>query len=133
MHISPGLGMAIMFNNYAHDVATALLAASAFTMRATVKVQSELGTPDSVRFFLQVYRIMRKFFKISLWWIILGGVPRTIFYTSFEWANAVDKLQVPALILKHILLTVLVIVGIRAWSRLKRQVVLLESSLLDKN
>ncbi len=131
MQISPGLGMFIMFNNYAHDVATALLAASAFTMRATVRVQAEIGTQASARFFLQVYGIMRKFFRISLWWIVLGGIPRTIFYTSFEWANAVDKLQVPALIFKHILLSILVIIGIVAWRRLKQQAARLEASLAE--
>lgn len=129
MQISPAAGMLIMFNNYAHDVATALLAASAFTMRAVIKVQVEMDTPAAALFFLKSYRIMRKFFKISLWWIIIGGIPRTIFYKSFEWANAVDKLQVPALVFKHILLSCLVIWGIIAWRRLNRKVNLLREAL----
>lgn len=129
MQISPAVGMLIMFNNYAHDVATALLAASAFTMRAVIKVQVEMDTPAAALFFLKSYRIMRKFFKISLWWIVIGGIPRTIFYKSFEWANAVDKLQIPALVFKHILLSGLVIWGIIAWWRLNRKVNLLREAL----
>jgi len=129
MQISPGLGVAIMMNNYFHDVATALMAASAFCLYAIVRVRDMLDTRDATLFFLRTYRIMVKFFRFSLWWIILGGVPRTIFYTSFEWANAADKLQVPALVVKHILMVVFVVWGVSAWRRLKLRVTELTGSL----
>lgn len=122
MEISPGLGVAIMFNNYAHDVATALLAASVFTLHAVVRIQAVENSPTGTRFFLKTYDAMMKLVRFSLWWIVLGGIPRTIFYTSFEWANAADKLQIPALIFKHILFVVVVVWGIIAWKRLKRRV-----------
>ena len=129
MHISPGLGVAIMMNNYFHDVATALLAASAFTLHALLRVQAARNNPTATRYFLQTHDIMVKFFRFALWWIIIGGVPRTIFYKSFEWANAADKLQVPALMVKHVLMAVLVVWGVVAWRRLKRKVALLRAEL----
>ena len=56
-------------------------------------------------------------------------MPRTIFYTSFEWANAADKLQVPALMVKHVMIVTAVVWGIIAWRRLKKKVALLRASL----
>ena len=129
MQISPGLGVAIMMNNYFHDVATALLASSAFVIHAIARVQAEMNNPAGTRFFLQTYDRMVRFFRFALYWIILGGIPRTIFYTSFEWANAADKLQVPALMVKHVVMAVLVVWGVYAWRQLKRKVALLRESV----
>ena len=129
MQISPGLGVAIMMNNYFHDVATAMLIATSFTLHALVRIQSTMNSPLATLFFLKTYRRMVKLFRFALWWVILGGVPRTIFYTSFEWANAADKMQVPALMVKHVMIVTLVVWGIIAWRRLKRKVADLENSL----
>ena len=72
---------------------------------------------------------MVKLFKFALWWVILGGVPRTIFYTSFEWANAADKLQVPALAVKHVMMFTAVVWGFYAWRRMQEKVAVLRESL----
>lgn len=129
MQISPELGVAIMMNNYFHDVATALLAASAFVIHAIVRTQAVMASRESTLFFLRTYDQMVKFFRFALWWIVIGGIPRTIFYRSFEWANAADKLQVPALMVKHVVMAVLVVWGVYAWRRLKIKVAVLRESL----
>lgn len=129
MEISPGLGVAIMMNNYFHDVATALMAASAFCIFALAKTCDEFGDPVATRFYLRTYRQMGRFFRFSLYWIVIGGIPRTVFYTRFEWANAAGREQVPALMVKHLLMAALVIFGIRAWRRLKQKAASLEASL----
>jgi hypothetical protein len=126
---SPGLGVAVMMNNYFHDVATAMLAASAFCLYAIDQVRTAINTQTATIFFLKTYRIMVKFFHFALWWIIIGGVPRTIFYRSFEWNHFADQLQVPALMVKHILMAALVVWGVYAWRRLKKKVALLQESL----
>ncbi|MDR3581002.1 MAG: hypothetical protein P4L44_13660 [Oryzomonas sp.] len=126
---SPGLGVAVMMNNYFHDVATAMLAASAFCLHAIVRVQASMNTQAATIFFLKTHRIMVKFFRFSIWWIVIGGIPRTIFYVSFEWNHFADKQQVPALMVKHVLMAVLVVWGVFAWRRLKKMVVRLRDSL----
>jgi hypothetical protein len=125
----PGLGVAVMMNNYFHDVATAMLAASAFCLYAINRARDAINTPTATVFFLRTYRIMVKFFHFALWWIVIGGVPRTIFYRSFEWNHFADQLQVPALVVKHILMATAVVWGIFAWRRLKRKVAELSDSL----
>ena len=79
MEISPGLGVAIMMNNYFHDVATALLAASSFCIYALVKTHDLLDDQVATLFYLKAYRQMRRFFRFALYWIIIGGIPRPIF------------------------------------------------------
>ena len=127
--ISPGLGVVIMMNNYFHDVGTALLIGSAFALHVITRIQAAMNTETATVFFLKTYSQMVKLFRFALWWVILGGVPRTIFYTSFEWANAADKLQVPALMVKHVMIVAAVVWGVIAWRRLKVKAAALRESL----
>jgi hypothetical protein len=129
MHISPGLGVAIMMNNYFHDMATGLLVGSGFALHAIIRIVKTMNTPEAILFFLKTNRHMVKLFKFALWWVVLGGVPRTIFYTSFEWANAADKLQVPALAVKHVMMFAAVVWGVTAWRRMQQQVAELRGTL----
>jgi hypothetical protein len=73
-------------------------------------------------YFLNVYRSITRVAKFSVLWIILGGIPRTIFYTEFEWANAAGKGQIPALIVKHILAFLFVGSGAYLWFKLSLRV-----------
>ena len=129
MQIGPGLGVAIMMNNYFHDMATGLLVGSGFALHAIMRIQASMNTPEATLFFLKTNSHMKKLFKFALWWVVLGGVPRTIFYTSFEWANAADKLQIPALAVKHVMMFAAVVWGIVAWRRMQKKVQLLRDSL----
>jgi len=127
--IGPGLGVAIMMNNYFHDMATGLLVGSGFVLHVIISIQASMNTAESALFFLKTNQRMVKLFKFALWWVILGGIPRTIFYTSFEWANAADKLQVPALAVKHVMMFAAVVWGVTAWRRMQKKVELLKESL----
>jgi hypothetical protein len=129
MQIGPGLGVAIMMNNYFHDMATGLLVGSGFALHAIMRIQASMNTPEATLFFLRTNSHMKKLFKFALWWVVLGGIPRTIFYTSFEWANAADKLQIPALAVKHVMMFAAVVWGIVAWRRMQKKVELLKESL----
>lgn len=129
MQIGPGLGVAIMMNNYFHDMATGLLVGSGFALHAILRIQATMNTPQATLFFLKTNNHMKKLFKFALWWVVLGGIPRTIFYTSFEWANAADKLQIPALAVKHVMMFAAVVWGIYAWRRMQKRVAILQESL----
>jgi hypothetical protein len=129
MQIGPGLGVAIMMNNYFHDMATGLLVGSGFALHAIIRIQASMNTIEATLFFLKTNRQMVKLFKFALWWVILGGIPRTIFYTSFEWANAADKLQIPALAVKHVMMFAAVVWGVVAWRRMQKKVKMLKESL----
>ncbi len=120
--MSPALGVFIMMNNYFHDVATALLAASGIAMWLIVKKYDDNTNTDVTVYFLSIYRGITKLARFSLCWILIGGIPRTIAYKDFEWANAVGKNQVPALIAKHVLAFALVGTGVYLWVKLNNRI-----------
>jgi hypothetical protein len=121
--MSPTLGVIIMMNNYFHDVATALLMASAFTIWIIYKrYESARQSQDITDYFLWIYNSATKLAKFSILWIILGGIPRTYFYTEFEWSNAAGKSQIPALMVKHVLFFIFVGTGAYLWIKINTKV-----------
>ncbi|HSN15355.1 MAG TPA: hypothetical protein VLT61_12040 [Anaeromyxobacteraceae bacterium] len=121
--MSPAAGIALMMNNYFHDVATALLVASAFGLWVMLRrYESGERGPDAARYFLEIHRSMARLARFSLAWIVLGGIPRTIWYGEFEWANAAGRGQVAALVVKHVVAFALVAWGVGFWLRLRRRV-----------
>jgi hypothetical protein len=128
--MTPAAGIALMLNNYFHDVATALLASSGVVLWVLLR-RYEAGTrgPDAARYFLEVQRSMVKLARFSLAWIVLGGIPRTIWYADFEWANAAGRGQVAALAVKHVVFAVVVGFGIAFWRRLRARVRAVEAEL----
>lgn len=130
--INPVFGIAIMMNNYFHDVATALLAASGIALWVIVrKYDSHPNRADRpvAEYFLSLYNSMTRVARFSLYWILIGGVPRTLFYRDFEWVTAVKHGQVPALIVKHVLAFAFVGTGVHLWIRLRRRVKDIEESI----
>ena len=135
IEINPILGIAIMMNNYFHDVATALLGASGVALWVIMKRYDEhprQNERDVTEYFLALYKSMTKLARFSLYWILIGGVPRTLFYKDFEWVTAVQHGQVPALIVKHILAFTFVGIGVHLWIRLKHRVKDIEGNLSPK-
>jgi len=120
--LSPGLGLAVMMNNYLHDVATALLVGSAVALWALLREHRADDGPGAGRYLLRAEARLRRLALVALGWIVLGGVPRAYFFESFEWANAVGKAQVPALVAKHVVIFLLVGLGAWGWRRLRRKV-----------
>ncbi len=121
--MTPGFALALMLNNYLHDVATALLAASGFALWVLLR-RYEAGPrgPGEARYFLGIQRDMARLARLSLAWIVLGGIPRTIWYADFEWANAAGRGQVPVLVAKHAVAFALVGLGIALWRRIRARV-----------
>ena len=119
--ISPALGAIITANNYLHDVATGLMLMSF----GAIWLVSRRYTPGTGRasagLYLSLYEAVTRIAKLSLVWILLGGIPRTIYYTRLEWAPAIGETQVIAIVIKHVLVFALVGAGIYYWLLFKRQ------------
>lgn len=97
------VGILVMLNIYFHDLAVAFLFASmllAWLLTRRGELSPALG------------RSLRRWSAGSLAWVLLGGGIRELTYRQYEWLEAVGRGQVPALILKHILLMGLVAAGL---------------------
>jgi len=116
------LEVLIIINNYFHDVATAFLASSALLMLAVAKLLPKNANTQAVEYFIAVYRKFTVIAKIALLWILIGGIPRMIYYKRIEWTIALDNRIIPALMVKHGIMFALVIIGFIGWRRLSQRV-----------
>lgn len=112
----------IMMNNYFHDFAAALLVTSAVVIMILARSVERQGHIEAVRYFVDIFPKLTLLARISIGWIIVAGAVRLYFYTGFEWAEAVGRDQVPALIVKHLMLFTAVGTGAYFWFRLSRKV-----------
>lgn len=114
------LGILILLNNYLHDLAAAVLISSAILMFLLAREVTSHKNSELSSLFVKLYKKFTWVAIGSLVLIVLGGIVRTITYRQFEWASAVGREQIAALIIKHIILFALVGVGIYLWTRLAR-------------
>ena len=119
--ITPALGIALMLNNYVHDVATGLLLLSALWIGWSARDLGDDPETSTVAVFFKSYRRCVRFVWGSLIVIVVTGAVRTVFFMRFEWFPALGKGLVPVLILKHVLIFTMVGVGAYAWVRLRQR------------
>jgi hypothetical protein len=119
--MSSGWGILIILNNYFHDVATATLLSSAVILYVLGR-QAERGGIGERQAFERAYKTLTRFAWGALAWIILGGIPRTIFFRTFEFIPAQQKGIVLDLIIKHVVLVSTVIAGAVMWLRMAKTV-----------
>ena len=114
------INVLLVLLNYSHDIATALLIVSGILMVLLYVKREDLTTGSSVSELADFYRINRLITEGSLLWILLAGVPRTVFYKRYEWSYLAGDLQVGAIVVKHIVMFTLVGGLIYYWIRLSR-------------
>ncbi|MBI5641206.1 MAG: hypothetical protein HZA17_12360 [Nitrospirae bacterium] len=119
-------GMMIMVTNYSHDIATAFLAVSGLTMWLISRQHFVSESPEQELFFIRIYKGITRIAKDSLYWILLAGVPRVVFYMEYEWSDVAGRLQIVAIVIKHVVMFTLVGAGLFFWSRLSRRVKVLK-------
>jgi len=115
------MSLLIILNNYLHDVATAVLLSSAVIFYVLGK-QAKRGDAGERAAFVNAYGKLTKFARGALAWIIIGGIPRTIFFKQYEFIPADEKGIVVDLVVKHVLLVSAVIAGSVMWLRMKKAV-----------
>ncbi|MDT8316483.1 MAG: hypothetical protein RQ824_00640 [bacterium] len=116
------MGVFVMMNNYFHDVATAMLLVASILMMYMIREVERHANIETKRFFVDVYPKMSHIIGGTIVFIFMAGIVRTFTYEEFEWANAVGNEQVPAIIVKHVLVVVFLIVGLRGWFRVHKRV-----------
>jgi hypothetical protein len=111
------MSLLIILNNYFHDVATATLLSSAVILYVLGR-QAKSGGAGERRALARAYRTLTRFAQGALAWIIIGGIPRTIFFNQYEFIPANTNGIVADLIVKHVLLVSAVIAGSIMWLRI---------------
>jgi len=108
-----------MLNNYMHDLMTAVFAVSAVASWLLLRSTAAREAPGAIR---PVARGLIRLGSFSLLWVLLGGVVRALAYRKYEWMESVGREQVPALVVKHVILVSLVVAGVAVLIRARRLV-----------
>jgi hypothetical protein len=105
--------LVVMMNNYFHDLAVAFLFATSVMAHGTLRFWPGKPPPDMVRF-------IRRVACGALVWVLIGGAVRAWFYKEYEWLPKAGTAQVPALVVKHVVLVALTVWGLVGVVRLGR-------------
>jgi len=111
----------IVMNNYFHDVATATLLAATVIMYALSKQAEREGAAASATL-SGFYRTLTRFVWGALIWIVIGGIPRVIFFKTHEFIPARVNGLLVALGVKHVLMFTAVVVGTLLWRSVRRKI-----------
>jgi len=113
----------VMFNNYFHDLATALFAVcgvAAFVLHRRVGTEAKLA-----EVLLPVVRAIVRVGYGAFCWIMAAGVVRAVTYKQYEWSEAAGRNQIAVLGVKHAVLGTATLLGlvmiIRLHRRMKRE------------
>lgn len=115
------LGIALMLNNYVHDVATGLLLLSALWLGWSAKDLGATPSAETLAVFRASYQRCLRFVWGSIGVIIATGIVRTFYFMRFEWMPAMGRGLVPVLILKHVLIFSMLGAGAYSWVQLRRR------------
>ena len=116
------MGIFVMMNNYFHDLAAGIVFVSGVTMFVMVKKALEIGSREAKEIVLGVYPTLVHIIGGSIIFMLFAGVIRTFTYKEFEWANAVGNSQVPAIMVKHIVLGGIFFYGIALWIKAHKKI-----------
>lgn len=108
------MAVAVMLNNYFHDLAVAFLFAA--TLMARLMLRHWPGTPDA-----GLVRTLNLVTRGALAWVIVGGAVRAWFYREYEWAPRAGTAQIPALGVKHVVLFAVTAWGLWGLVQLNRR------------
>lgn len=114
------MSILIIMNNYFHDVATAILLSAAVVMWVLGR-QAERGSAEERAALAKFYPTLTKFAWGSLAWIVVGGIPRLIYFNTYDLGALRDDL-IPAIAVKHIVEFAAIGAGILLWRRVKRTI-----------
>lgn len=120
--MSPIFSVLLMVNNYCHDIATAMLAASGITMWVIMRQLEKTGSPEVLSLLFSLYGSISKIVTFSLIWIAVGAVPRILTFSTFEFADALADNRLPGLMARHIFSFAMALAGAYLWISLIKRI-----------
>lgn len=125
------IGILVMMNNYFHDLAAGIVFVCGVTMFLMVKKAEELDSFPAMEIVAAVYPRLVHIIGGSIIFMLFAGTIRTFTYKEFEWANAVGNAQVPAIVVKHIILGAIFFYGIALWVKAHKKMKVMRKALRD--
>ena len=112
-------GITVMLINYFHDLSVALLASNVICVWIVGRILDGSPVQDEI-----VPRLFHTLSKVTWWalgFVLVGGAVRAMNFMQFEWNPAAGTNQIPALVVKHVLLVGLTVFGLVTHRRYQRR------------
>lgn len=122
------IGILIMMNDYSHDFATAIFLNCTFFMFVLTKYVEDKGA-EAKGLVVGIYPKMLHVNAGAAIFLFMAGTVRAFTFKEFEWANAVGNNQVPAIIVKHILMFAMFFYSVYIWIRVHKKIQALRKEL----
>jgi uncharacterized membrane protein len=112
------LAVLVLLNNFLHDFSAAGWLFGSVLLWSIMRKKNAGDRPD--RALVPVVRTVLLLMSLSFVGIVIFGIIRTIAYRTYEWNQAAGQSQVTLLIAKHIIFTLVFIVGLVYYLRARR-------------
>ncbi|MDA8079384.1 MAG: hypothetical protein M0Z79_10655 [Nitrospiraceae bacterium] len=122
----------IALNNYIHDMAIAMLAASGAVLWIVLSRQGSAASTASLQTLVRLHRSMSHVVIFCLVLITACAIPRILFFRSLELARAVEDRFTAGLTARHILSLITVVAGVWLWMKVNRRMKHLAAAGSDK-
>jgi hypothetical protein len=103
----------IAINNYSHDAAAAFLAVSLAVVWILSRDFPSSGDPALDVSFVRVYSGVARTARYSLFWLLIAGIPRALFFREYESSGV--------MVIKYGGMAFLVGMGLLSWGRLSKK------------
>ena len=116
------IGILVLMNNSFHDFAAGVVFVCGITMYIMVRSAYNSDSRAAKEIVNDVYPTLVHVIGGAIIFMLFAGVIRTFTYKEFEWANAVGVNQVPAIIVKHIVVGGIFFYGIALWVKAHKKI-----------
>lgn len=120
-------------NNYFHDFAAGVVFVCGIVMFKMVDWAQKMESREAKEIVQGVYPAVVHIIGGAIIFMLFAGVIRTFTYKDFEWANAVGIGQVPAIIVKHIVVGGIFFYGVALWIKAHKKIKEIRKELGDIN
>lgn len=113
------MAVAVMLNNFFHDLSVAFFTCALLGEIALWRAAPEVA-PPAVPLLLTLDRLALQIGAWAFAGVIGFGAVRTAAFTTYEWLPAAGRGQIPALVVKHVLLVTLLTLPLAVAWRVRR-------------
>jgi uncharacterized membrane protein len=104
------LALLVLLNNFLHDFSAAGWVFGSVLL--WMFLRKTAGTNKADELTVALVKIILFLMRISFVGIVVFGVLRTVAYKSYEWSNAAGQGQILLLAIKHVIFTVVFLMGL---------------------
>ena len=109
------MAVLVLLNNFLHDFSAAGWLFGAVLLWSILRKNPQ--DAETSKIIIDILKIIRCLMMICLFGIIVFGLFRTAAYKTYEWSHAAGHSQVTLLIVKHVIFTIVFIIGLVLYIR----------------